>query len=166
MNIMTHPTHPRRIGVISDTHGHLDPQVAKVLADVDLILHAGDIDTPAVLRKLEQIAPVVAVRGNMDQGSWARNLKSRELIPMGKHWIYMLHDCTRLDLDPRNADIRLIIHGHTHRAELKSQQEITYLNPGSASLPRGAQPPSLAIVHLNSRGDSPPTPRVELIELE
>ena len=160
---MPRPANPRAIGVIADTHGHLNPKAAEVLAGVDLILHAGDIDTPAVLRQLEQLAPVAAVKGNMDHGAWSQGLKLRELIPLGNKWIYLLHDFTRLDLDPQNADIQLIIHGHTHRAELKSHQGVTYLNPGSASLPRGTATPSLAIIHLNSRGTSP---QVELVDLE
>ena len=146
---------PRRIGVISDTHGHLEPRAVKALQGVDLILHAGDIDGPDVLGRLERIAPVVAVRGNMDQGPWSQGLKASELITLGTSWIYMLHDYSRLDLDPHSANIRIVIHGHTHRAALESHQGVTYLNPGSATLPRHAADPTLAIIELDPEGGDP-----------
>jgi len=146
---------PRRIGVISDTHGYLEPAAARILAGVDLILHAGDIDSPAVLRQLEQIAPVVAVRGNMDQGAWTRNLKQTELITAGKTWIYMLHEYGRLDLDLHSTDIKVLIHGHTHRAALETHQGVIYLNPGSPTLPRGAHNPSVAVITLAADGGNP-----------
>ena len=142
-----------RIGVISDTHGHLDAKAAVSLAGVDLILHAGDIDTPVVLRQLEQIAPVIAVRGNMDRGPWSSGLKSAEIITLGTPWIYLLHDQSHLDLDPASADVGLVIHGHTHRPTLETRGDVTYLNPGSATLPRGGYNPTVAIIHLSKIGE-------------
>lgn len=159
---MPEHTTPRRIGVISDTHGHLGPTAVTALEGVDLILHAGDLDTFGVLRQLEQIAPVVAVQGNMDRGVWTQGLKQAELVTLGKTWIYMMHDYGRLDLDPQGADITMIVHGHTHRTELKTHNGVTYLNPGSASLPRGGNCPSLAIIELNPDGSHP---RVTLVEI-
>jgi putative phosphoesterase len=153
---------PRRIGVISDTHGHLEAAAVKALQGVDLILHAGDIDTFEVLRQLELIAPVVAVQGNMDRGVWSHGLNQTELVTLGKTWIYMMHDYGHLDLDPQSANITMIIHGHTHRAEIKTHQGVTYLNPGSASSPRGGGNPTLALIELDSDGGNPEITWIEI----
>ncbi|MBV5280288.1 MAG: metallophosphoesterase family protein, partial [Actinobacteria bacterium] len=87
-------------GVISDTHGVLLPAALKILMGVDLIIHAGDIDTQAVLNELNKIAPVVAVKGNMDRGNWASHLCGTETVEIGQCFLYVLHDVGRLDIDP------------------------------------------------------------------
>jgi len=132
------------VGVIADTHGHLGAGAIEAMAGVDLILHAGDIDAPPVLEALGTIAPVLAVRGNMDQGSWARQLPIGRPIEAGALVLYALHDLTRLDLDPAAAGIAAVLCGHTHRPLLERRRGVLYLNPGSASLPRDGRPPSIA----------------------
>jgi putative phosphoesterase len=120
------------IGVISDTHGHLRAEVAEVLKGVDLIIHAGDIGKPQVLAALGKIAPVHAVRGNMD-GHWAFGLPETEIVEVGNLLLYVLHDVFRLDIDPAATGVVAVIHGHTHTAAIENRKGILYLNPGSAA---------------------------------
>ena len=120
------------VGVISDTHGHLRPEVVEAFAGVDLIIHAGDIGNHEVLQALRAIAPVHAVRGNMD-GGWAHDLPATEVVEIGGVMIYVLHDVYFLDLDPAAAGFIAVINGHTHRAAIEKRQGVLFLNPGSAS---------------------------------
>ena len=120
------------IGVISDTHGHLRAEVAEVLKGVDLIIHAGDIGKPQVLAALGKIAPVHAVRGNMD-GHWAFGLPETEIVEVGNLLLYVLHDVFRLDIDPAATGVVAVIHGHTHTAAIENRKGVLYLNPGSAA---------------------------------
>jgi len=135
-------------GVISDTHGVLIPEALKILMGVDLIIHAGDIDTPAVLNELNRIAPVVAVRGNMDRGNWASHLCETEAIEFGQCLLYVLHDISRLDLDPSAAGMHAVIHGHTHQPSDELQNGVRFLNPGSPTHPRRNAPPSLMKLYI------------------
>ena len=135
-------------GVISDTHGVLVPEALNILLGVDLIIHAGDIDTPAVLNELNRIAPVVAVLGNMDRGSWASHLCETEVIEIGKCLLYVLHDISRLDLDPSAAGMHAVVHGHTHQSSDVLQNGVRFLNPGSATHPRRNAPPSLLMLYI------------------
>ncbi len=135
-------------GVISDTHGVLVPEVLNILMDVDLIIHAGDIDTPAVLNELNRIAPVVAVRGNMDRGNWASHLCETEVIEIGQCLLYVLHDVSRLDMDPLASGMRAVIHGHTHQPSDELQNGVRFLNPGSPTHPRRNAPPSLMKLYI------------------
>lgn len=120
------------VGIISDTHGHLRPEVAEAFAGVDLIIHAGDIGNHEVLQELRAIAPVHAVRGNMD-GGWAHGLPATEVVEIGEVLIYVLHDTYLLDLDPAAAGFVAVINGHTHRAAIEKREGVLFLNPGSAS---------------------------------
>ena len=142
---------PVRLGVISDTHGYLNAHAVKSLRGVDLIVHAGDIDTPGVLNRLRKIAPVKAVRGNMDQGKWAAELPKTELITIDKVVLFALHDVYLLDLDPASAGIHAVIYGHSHRPHLETIGGIIYINPGSASQPRHNHPPTVAILNIRHR---------------
>jgi len=135
-------------GVISDTHGVLVPEALKILMGVDLIIHAGDIDTPAVLNELNRIAPVVAVQGNMDRGDWASHLCETEAIEIGQCLLYVLHDISRLDIDPSAAGMHAVVHGHTHQPSDELQNGVRYLNPGSATHPRRNLPPSLMKLYI------------------
>jgi uncharacterized protein len=137
------------IGVISDTHGRLSRAIRERLSPVDLIIHAGDIDTREVWETLNRIVPVVAAKGNMDWRPWAQYLNPTELIRVGTHWIYILHDLDQLDLEPSTVGIRTIISGHTHRSLIEKKNGITYLNPGSASFPRGSQKASMAVLNIH-----------------
>ena len=120
------------VGIISDTHGHLRPEVAEAFAGVDLIIHAGDIGNNEVLEALRAIAPVHAVRGNMD-GGWAHDLPATEVVEVGEVLIYVLHDAYLLNLDPAAAGFVAVINGHTHRAAVEKRKGVLFLNPGSAS---------------------------------
>jgi hypothetical protein len=139
---------PNRIAVVSDTHGHLDPALMKSLKEADLILHAGDLDSPKVLKALKALAPVTAVRGNMDRGDWAKDIPVMELTPVHEMLFYMIHDLAKMDIDPESMGVRVVIHGHTHRPCVEEKGSVIYLNPGSASLPRGGFSPSYAMIHL------------------
>jgi putative phosphoesterase len=138
-------------GVISDTHGVLAPEALKMLMGVDLIIHAGDIDTPAVLNELNRIAPVVAVQGNMDRGKWASDLNEIEAVEIGECLLYILHDVNRLDIDPSAAGMTAVVHGHTHQPSDEMQHGVRFLNPGSATQPRRNSPPSLMKLHVRGK---------------
>ena len=140
-----------RIGVISDTHGYLTSQAVKSLKGVDLIIHAGDLDTPDILKMLNKIAPVKAVRGNMDRGKWADKLPQEEYITIDQVVIFALHDIYLLDLDPAAAGIHAVIYGHSHRPHKESKDGVVYINPGSASQPRHNYPPTVAIITISDR---------------
>jgi putative phosphoesterase len=142
-------------GVISDTHGVLVPEAIKILMGVDLIIHAGDIDTPAVFNELRRIAPLVAVQGNMDRGDWASHLCETEAIEIGQYLLYVLHDVSRLDLDPLVAGMHVVIHGHTHQPSDELQNGVRFLNPGSATHPRRSAPPSLMRLYITDTGLRP-----------
>lgn len=150
-----------KIGVISDTHGLIHPNVQTAFEGVDLILHAGDVGPLKALRSLEKIAPVTAVRGNMDHGQTANLLSETELIRIGNLTIYMLHDLQLLDLKPSTAKIQIIISGHTHRPLLQTQGQVTYLNPGSAGPKRYRLPVTVAILYIDGNQFS-----IEHLELE
>ena len=120
------------IGVISDTHGLLRTEAIAVLHCVDRILHAGDIGDPGILDRLRELAPVTAVRGNVDRGPWAARLPETEVVEVEGIWIYMLHDLTRLDLKPEAAGIRVVIYGHSHQPKIEEKNGVLYFNPGSA----------------------------------
>ncbi|MBA3028786.1 MAG: metallophosphoesterase family protein [Desulfobacteraceae bacterium] len=139
---------PNRIAVVSDTHGHLNPALLEDLKNADLIIHAGDLDGPEVLNTLKILAPVLAVRGNMDRGGWAEDIPVMEVTPINGMLFYMIHDLARMDLEPESMGIRFVISGHTHRPLVEEKGNVIYLNPGSASLPRGGFPPTYALIHI------------------
>ncbi|RMH09015.1 MAG: metallophosphoesterase [Nitrospirae bacterium] len=132
------------VGIISDTHGLVRPEALEKLSGVSLILHAGDIGTPEVLTALEAVAPVVAVRGNNDRGTWAEKLPATELVQVGAHWVYLLHELDRLDLDPSAAQISAVIYGHSHRPMAEYRKGVLFLNPGSAGPRRFTLPVAVA----------------------
>lgn len=136
------------IGVISDTHGRITAGVPKAFEGVDLIIHAGDIGDEKVLDKLSKIAPVVAIRGNMDFGRWANKLPRSEIIEIGQIILYVLHIANRPDAEPDKTGFKAIISGHTHRPDKFEKNGITFLNPGSASYPKFGNPASVALLQL------------------
>ena len=149
------------IGVISDTHGLLRPEAVRALQGVDLIIHAGDLGNPEVLAALEGIAPVYAVRGNIDRGEWAGKLPLTQVVEVGRVHLYVLHEIFCLDLDPGAAGFAAVIFGHSHQPHLEWKNGVLYLNPGSAGPRRFTLPVTLA--RLRVQGDSL---RAELVELE
>jgi putative phosphoesterase len=150
-----------RLGIISDTHGRLNPKITTLFAGIDAIIHAGDIGGPEILDVLVDLAPVIAVRGNMDGGQWAADLPGIEFVSAGGFTICVLHDCDRLDLDPIAAGIRVIISGHTHRPFIKESDGVLYVNPGSASMPRGGLAPSVALLSI---AKTQPAARIHWLE--
>ena len=122
----------KSIGVISDTHGLLRPQALSALRDSDLIIHAGDVGDPQILAALSRIAPVFAVRGNTDRGSWAKDLPASEIVEFEQHSVYVLHDLTELDLDPASAGLHAVVFGHSHQPKIETKDDVLYFNPGSA----------------------------------
>jgi putative phosphoesterase len=154
MRINDHHTGPApppptlTIGVLSDTHGHLDPKVIDRICGMDLVLHAGDIDEPEILQALGKSDKVKAVRGNMDLGTWSQTLPHEEFVAAGDILIYMIHDLHRISIDPASADVRIVISGHTHRPAAGQQNGVLYLNPGSPSFPRGGHKSSMAQIEI------------------
>ena len=136
--------HAYSLGVISDTHGLLRPEALTRLRGVHLIVHAGDIGHPDVLKALAAIAPVVAVRGNNDRGPWARRLQETERIEVGGIVLYVLHDLATLAIDPVAAGVDVVITGHSHRPSITRRDGVTFLNPGSAGPRRFSLPIALA----------------------
>ena len=140
--------HTFEIGVISDTHGTLSPLVSEIFKKTDLIIHSGDIDKEGVLKKLRKISPVTAVKGNMDFGEWAENLKATETIEVGEISIYILHNLEKLDLAPEGI-FNAVIYGHTHLPFAEMQNNVLFLNPGSATYPPAKTSASVALLYIN-----------------
>lgn len=151
---------PVLVGVISDTHGLLRDEALEALRGVDRIVHAGDVDVAGILERLEAVAPVSAVRGNMDRGRWANGLPETTVVEVGERQLYVIHDPGRLDLDPRIAGFDAVIHGHTHRPRNEVVDGVLRLNPGSAGHPRFGRPVTLALLRVGRDGLD-----VEFVEL-
>jgi putative phosphoesterase len=150
------------IGVISDTHGLLRPEAIKALRGSDHIIHAGDVGAPEILEKLSTIAPVTAIRGNIDKGDWARNLPETQAIELGGVLIYVLHDLPKLDLNPKAAGFSVVVGGHSHVPKQEVHDGVLYFNPGSAGPRRFKLPVSIGRLSLengSARGEM-----VELLE--
>ena len=140
-----------QIGVISDTHGLLRPEATRALAGVDLIVHAGDVGKPEVLAELKAIAPVFAVRGNVDTGPWAKELPVTTIVDAGAARFYVLHDLEELDLRPEAAGFHAVISGHTHEPQQSVKNCVLFLNPGSAGPRRFSLPVTLALLGMDKR---------------
>jgi putative phosphoesterase len=137
-----------RIGVISDTHGLLRPEAVEKLANVEQIIHAGDIGSAEVIAELRKIAPVVAIKGNNDKGDWASDIPHDAVVTLGGRQIYVLHDVAELDLDPAAAGFDVVVSGHSHRPKAETKDGVLYLNPGSAGPRRFTLPIALAVLEL------------------
>jgi len=149
-----------KIGVLSDTHGLLRGEVRNRLQGCDMILHAGDIGGPSLLEELRSMAEVVAVRGNVDTGPWARELPEMAYVEAEKTRICVIHNLAELSLDPAAAGVHVVVYGHSHQPGAVWKEGILYLNPGSAGPRRFHLPVSMAFLHVRPTG-----PRAELIEL-
>src|ERR1700733_3378488 len=151
---------PILIGVISDSHGLLRPEAVGALRGSDHIIHAGDVGAPEILESLAAIAPVTAVRGNVDRAAWARRLPESEVLELGGISIYVLHDIARLDLDPKAAGFAAVISGHSHIPKQESRDGVLYFNPGSAGPRRFKLPVSVGKLIVNDGGV-----RAEIVQL-
>ena len=128
------------IGLISDTHGLLRQEALAALQGSDLIIHAGDVGNAEIIKQLRRVAPVVAVRGNIDKGAWASQLPMTAVVEAGSALIYVVHDIQQLDLDPVVAEFNVVISGHSHKPGRTERSGVIYVNPGSAG-PRRFQLP-------------------------
>lgn len=136
------------IGVISDTHGVLLPAARKALKGVHLIIHAGDIGNPEVLSSLRSLAPVVAVRGNMDDCEALRELPPTETVQVNDMLLYVIHEVHKLDIAPSEAGFVAVIFGHSHRPSIVEHKGVLFLNPGSAAQPRQNASASIALLRI------------------
>ena len=137
-----------RIGLISDTHGLLRPEAVAALQGCAQIIHAGDIGKPQVLDGLRAIAPLEAIRGNIDTADWAQVLPERLDLRIGGLTLHVLHDLKQLDIDPLAAGVDVVIAGHSHKPLHEERNGVLYLNPGSAGPRRFKLPISVGIVHI------------------
>jgi hypothetical protein len=133
-----------RIGLISDTHGLLRPEAVAFLRGSELIVHGGDIGHAGVLEELGSLAPVTAVRGNNDHGSWAEAVRETEVLQVGEVFIYVLHYLAELDLDPVAAGFQVVVSGHSHKPLVETRDGVLYINPGSSGPRRFKLPVSVA----------------------
>jgi putative phosphoesterase len=144
-----------RIGIISDTHGLLRPEAAQRLAGVAHIIHAGDIGREDVLVGLRRIAPLTAIRGNVDTGDWAKEYPDTQVVRLGERSFYVLHDLQELQIDPAGCGIDVVVSGHSHRPRVETIDGVLYLNPGSAGPRRFKLPITLATLELSASGLQP-----------
>jgi len=138
----------RMIGLLSDTHGLLRPEALHALQGSDLIIHAGDVGAPQILGELRRLAPVVAVRGNIDTEAWSADLPETAVAEAGSVLIYVLHDIKALDLKPRAAGMAMVVSGHSHKPWQEEREGVLYVNPGSAGPRRFNLPVTVARVDL------------------
>jgi putative phosphoesterase len=131
------------IGVISDTHGLLRPEAVAALRGSDFIIHAGDIGDPRIIDKLAELAPLTAVRGNVDHGAWAQKTPTTNLLEIGEISIYVLHSLQELDLKPEAAKFAAVVYGHSHVPKQEVKNGVLYFNPGSAGPRRFKLPVSV-----------------------
>jgi putative phosphoesterase len=136
------------IGLISDTHGLMRDQALAALQGSDLIIHAGDVGDYAIIGQLSTVAPVVAIRGNVDRGECAQRLPETAVAEAGPTLIYVLHDIQQLDLDPAAAGFHIVVSGHSHKHGRTERGGILYLNPGSAGPRRFGLPVTVARLDL------------------
>jgi putative phosphoesterase len=120
------------VGVISDTHGLLRPEAVEALKGSERIIHAGDVGTAEIIEKLAAIAPVTAIRGNVDKGEWAHKLPETEVVEVAGISIYVLHDVGQMDLKPEASGFAVVISGHSHVPKQETRNGVLYFNPGSA----------------------------------
>jgi uncharacterized protein len=149
------------VGVISDTHGLLRREAVAALRGSDLIIHAGDVGNPDVIKELAGIAPTHAVRGNVDAGSWAARLPMTELVDVGERRFYVLHQISQLDLDPADLGFGAVVFGHSHQPLIETRAGVLFLNPGSAGPRRFKLPITVARVGVAGRHMHP-----EIVELQ
>jgi uncharacterized protein len=147
---------PVKIGVVSDTHGLLRPEVAPALKGVDRILHLGDVGRAEILKELQKIAPVTAVRGNVDKEGACAHLPETEVVLVEGRYIYMLHDVKTLHLDPAAAKFAAVLSGHTHVPNYHTRKGVLYFNPGSCGPRRFELPVTVGLLTVSADGELRP----------
>jgi len=151
-----------KIGVVSDTHGLLRPEVAPALAGVERILHLGDVGKASVLKKLGKIAPVTAVRGNVDREGPCSELPETEVTLIGGRYVYMLHDLNTIHLDPAAGKFAAVLFGHTHVPNFYRRKSVLYFNPGSCGPRRFRLPVTVGLLEVSEDGELEP----RIVELD
>ncbi len=139
------------VGVLSDTHGLLRPEALAALRGVDHLIHAGDVGNPLILSELRRLAPLTAIRGNIDRSPPCADLPATEAVELAGHLLYIVHARADLDLNPIAAGVSVVIFGHSHKPLTEWQDGVLYLNPGSAGPRRFSLPLSVALLHLEPR---------------
>lgn len=155
------PERPTKIGLISDTHGLLREEALEALRGSQLIIHAGDVGNAEILEALKKLAPVVAVRGNVDTEPWTRALPETAIAEAGGVTIYVLHDVKALDLNPATAGFRIVVSGHSHKPGKLVRDGVLYINPGSAGPRRFQLPVMVARLDIEKQPWEP-----EFVDLE
>ena len=150
-----------KIGVLSDTHGLLRPEVLPLLAGVECILHLGDVGNSKILQTLREIAPVTAVRGNVDVEGMCARLPETEVVLMDGAYIYLLHNIDTLHLDPAAARFAAVLYGHSHKAEIRRHKGVLYFNPGSCGPRRFNLKVTIGYLHIGANGAIEP----EIVEV-
>jgi putative phosphoesterase len=145
------PHSAKLIGLISDTHGLIRPQALAALEGVDLIIHAGDIGKPDVLQSLKAVAPLVAIRGNIDKDAWADSLPETKVLKIGAVRLYVIHNATELDFSPAARGFQVVISGHSHKPLIVRRDGVLFVNPGSAGPRRFKLPVAVAKLRLDGR---------------
>ena len=142
-----------RIGVVSDTHGLFRPEIKRALKGVERILHLGDVGDISVLKELGKIAPVTAVRGNVDREGPASELPETEVVLIADRYVYMLHDLKLLHLDPAAGKFAAVLFGHTHLPNYDVRKGVLYFNPGSCGPRRFKLPVTVGVLKVNKDGE-------------
>ena len=150
-----------KVGLISDTHGLVRDEALQALAGSDHIIHAGDLVTPDILDVLRRLAPVTAVRGNNDRGSWANSLPEYDVVEFGAISVYVRHDQSELDIDPSASGFRVMVFGHSHKPMVETRDSVLFVNPGSAG-PRRFRLP-IAVGELVIEGNRVEARIIELV---
>ena len=148
------------IGLISDTHGLVRPEAIEALQGVDLVIHAGDIGKPEVLAALKAISPLVAIKGNNDVGAWAKPLPDTQLLQTADTKLFVIHNVKELDCDPAAEGYQVVISGHSHKPSILTQDDVLFVNPGSAGPRRFKLPVAVGKLFIQNRKVN-----AELIEL-
>jgi putative phosphoesterase len=149
------------VGVISDTHGLMRPQALAALQGCDLIIHAGDVGSTAVITELSGIAPTYVVRGNVDGADWATALPMTEFVEIGGRRFFVLHEISHLDFDPADLGCAAVVFGHSHQPSIETREGVLFLNPGSAGPRRFNLPVTVARIDLSG-----PRMRPQIVELQ
>jgi putative phosphoesterase len=142
-----------KIGIVSDTHGLFRPEIAPALAGVERILHLGDVGKPAVLKELGKIAPVTAVRGNVDREGSCAELPETDVVLIADRYVYMLHDLNTLHLDPAAGKFAAVLSGHTHVPNFYTRKGVLYFNPGSCGPRRFRLPVTVGLLTVGEDGE-------------
>jgi putative phosphoesterase len=142
-----------KIGVVSDTHGLWRPDVAIALSGVERILHLGDVGNPSIIKEMERIAPVTAIRGNIDREGPCSELPETDVVLVGDRYVYMLHDLNTLHLDPAAGKFAAVLYGHTHKSNCYMRKGVLYFNPGSCGPRRFELPVTVGLLTVREDGE-------------